>query len=202
VPDSGAGVGFGDYDSYAAQRERELAGVPQEETTVQLPGDPLSGMPGEATQVASAGTDAGAGAPVVPTAPINNSGISDEQDFDAVSSRESIESDRERLAAQRAQYQEIAPKAVPTRSGEGGPNIVEYALTTTNLVGQSIYRRSNPLRNSAFLRNCSKYGSPDLAQEAFLKAGGPKKDRYSLDPDGDGFACYWDPAPFRLAVGR
>ena len=26
-----------------------------------------------------------------------------------------------------------------------------------------------------------------------------ERDRMGLDPDGDGFACAWDPAPFRLA---
>ncbi len=49
-------------------------------------------------------------------------------------------------------------------------------------------------------RNCAKYGSPDLAQMAFLSKGGPKRDRMGLDPDGDGYACSWDPAPFRQAV--
>ena len=34
--------------------------------------------------------------------------------------------------------------------------------------------------------------------KAFLEAGGPKRDRKGLDPDGDGFACAWDPRPFRL----
>ena len=45
---------------------------------------------------------------------------------------------------------------------------------------------------------CARYGSPDLAQQAFLAAGGPDRDRRGLDPDGDGFACAWDPRPFRL----
>ena len=131
----------------------------------------------------------------------NNPGISDEQDFSAVSSRESIESDAARLAAQREQYQVIEPTAVPSRSGAGGPNIVEYALSTSNVPGQAIYRRS-ALRLSDYNRNCVKYASSDLAQEAFLKAGGPEKDRLNLDPDGDGFACQWDPTPFRTALGR
>jgi hypothetical protein len=40
----------------------------------------------------------------------------------------------------------------------------------------------------------------DAAQEAFLAAGGPERDRNNLDPDGDGFACWWDPEPFRRAM--
>lgn len=126
-------------------------------------------------------------------------GISDEQDFDAVSGRESIESDKERLAKQRAQYVVIEPTDVPTgRSGKGA-TVVEFALSTTNNVGQSVYSRSKILAQSRFVRNCLKYPSPDLAQAEFLQSGGPKKDRKGLDPDGDGFACSWDPEPFRNA---
>ena len=126
-------------------------------------------------------------------------GISDEQDFDAVSGRESIESDKERLAKQRAQYIVIEPTDVPTgRSGKGA-KVVEFALSTTNNVGQSVYSRSKILAQSRFVRNCLKYPSPDLAQAEFLQSGGPKKDRKGLDPDGDGFACSWDPEPFRNA---
>ena len=33
-----------------------------------------------------------------------------------------------------------------------------------------------------------------------LPCGGPERDPRGLDPDGDGFACDWDPAPFRAAV--
>ncbi|MEX5727310.1 hypothetical protein Ga0609869_000663 [Rhodovulum iodosum] len=94
----------------------------------------------------------------------------------------------------------IEPAPVPQRSGTSAPNIVAYAINTTNRVGQPRYRRSNPLRFSSFERNCGRYPSDDLAQEAFLGAGGPERDRLNLDPDGDGFACRWDPAPFRQAV--
>ena len=39
---------------------------------------------------------------------------------------------------------------------------------------------------------------PDQAQQDFLAKGGPERDRMGVDPDGDGFACAWDPRPFRL----
>ena len=51
-------------------------------------------------------------------------------------------------------------------------------------------------------RNCADYRTPDEAQRDFLTRGGPERDSRGLDPDGDGFACGWDPAPFRAAVGR
>ncbi len=33
-------------------------------------------------------------------------------------------------------------------------------------------------------------------------AGGPERDQFGIDPDGDGYACRWDPSPFRKAVGN
>lgn len=125
----------------------------------------------------------------------NNTGISDEQDFNAVSSRVTIEGDKERLARNRAQYQVIQPTAIPERTATGA-NIVEYALRTTNNPGTQMYKRSS-LRLTDPLVACARYGSPDLAQQAFLESGGPERDRKGLDPDGDGFACTWDPRPFR-----
>lgn len=131
-------------------------------------------------------------------AAVNNGGISDEQDFAAVSARETIESDAERIARNRAQYTVVAPTAVPTRTGPSGPNIVEFALSTTHAPGTPVYRRSGLSLGQPMAR-CGKYASADLAQEAFLANGGPERDREGLDPDGDGFACGWDPRPFRTA---
>jgi hypothetical protein len=132
-------------------------------------------------------------------AAVGSPGISDEQDFNAVASRETIESDRQRMERNRAQYQVIAPTALPERTGDTGPNIVAYALNTTNQVGEPIYRRSG-LRLTSPEAACKRYRSPDQAQEAFLESGGPDRDPKGLDPDGDGFACKWDPRPFRTAL--
>jgi N-acetylmuramoyl-L-alanine amidase len=57
-----------------------------------------------------------------------NPTLSDEQDFDAVSARETIESDAERLARLRAEYQVVDPGALPERASGTGPNIVAFAL--------------------------------------------------------------------------
>ncbi len=127
----------------------------------------------------------------------NNTGISDEQDFDAVANRESIESDAQRRAAQAAARQEIAPTAVPERPADTGPNIVEYAINAPNNKGQEWYSRSLLSGEGRFQRNCARYGNADDAQRDFLSRGGPERDRLGIDPDGDGFACGWDPAPFR-----
>ncbi len=128
----------------------------------------------------------------------DNPDISDEQNFDAVSARETIESDRERLRQQREQFKVIEPTALPKRRGSSGPNIVAYAISTNHAIGEVRHQRG-PFKNAATTaRNCAKYLSSDLAQEAFLASGGPARDPKRLDPDGDGFACSWDPTPFRL----
>lgn len=125
-----------------------------------------------------------------------HTGISDEQDFSAVASRETIASDKERIARNRAQYQIDQPTAVPQRSGGEGVNIVQYAISANHPVGTMLYSRGSILpKNQAAA--CAKFASPDLAQQWFLENGGPEKDRRGLDPDGDGYACSWDPTPFR-----
>ncbi len=178
VPDSAAGVELGGQ-----------AALPQEQ-----PAAPL--VPRGAISDETVTTEP-ADAPVVV---LDNPGISDEQDFTAVTERETIESDRARIEAQRQAYQFIEPTALPPRPDGVGPLVVQFALSTTNKVGEPLYPRPSVQIRGRFERNCAKYASSDLAQEAFLKAGGPERDRYGIDPDGDGFACYWDPMPFRLAA--
>lgn len=195
VPDSG--VGFNDYDAYRAaraERERILTGqapiIPGPQViSTEAVGAPLSATSVPVTTAAS-------------TVPVrNNPGISDEQNFDAVSARETIESDAERLARLRAEYEVVQPEALPQREGGTGPNIVAFALSTTNAVGQPVYRRSGFNADSRFQRACARYATADEAQRAFLDRGGPEEDRMGVDPDGDGFACFWDPSPFRAARG-
>lgn len=128
--------------------------------------------------------------------------LSDENDFVAVSERESIESDAERLAQNRSVYRLIEPTDVPLRPETNIPNIVAYALQTTNPVGVQLYERGFLASEERSLIRCHKYQSPARAQEAFLAKGGPKRDRLGLDHDGDGFACSWDPTPFRLALSE
>lgn len=126
--------------------------------------------------------------------------LSDENDFEAVSNRQTIESDAERLAVNRMQYVLIEPTELPVRPGTDIPNVVEYALLTSNPVGVPLYQRSGLVSKYSHLYRCGQYTSSTAAQEMFLKRGGPKRDWLGLDPDGDGFACTWDPSPFRLAL--
>lgn len=126
-------------------------------------------------------------------------GISDEQDFDAVAGRETIESDAARIARMQAERVVIAPTAIPDRPEGIGPNIIDYALSTTHAVGERRFSR-NPLGQGRHERACLAFRSADLAQEWFLQNGGPGRDRQGLDPDGDGYACAWDPSVYRAAA--
>lgn len=127
-----------------------------------------------------------------------NAGVSDEQDFGAVTTRETIASDKERIECNKQQYVTVQPGALPQRPANEGPNIAAYALGTTNGLGEQVYKRP-PFYLTNPENACAKFASPDLAQQAFLAAGGPERDAKALDPDGDGFACSWDPRPFRNA---
>lgn len=223
VPDSGQGVGFGDYTSYAAQSlpapapvaatplppggipttDLAAAGIGVPATTAPM-GAPL-GSPLTAGGVTVADPMRTAGVQASPSNAIPpgmaQNAISDEQDFGAVATRESIESDAARRAQQAAQYQVVQPTALPAAPANTGPNIVEYALNAPNRKGQPWYSRFI-WAGARYDRNCATYRSADEAQQAFLEAGGPERDSLGIDPDGDGFACAWDPAPFLAAVGR
>lgn len=130
---------------------------------------------------------------------VNTAGISRENNFDAVANQRSIEGDAARLARNRAQYEVVQPQALPSRTNTG-PNVVAYALQTSHARGTQVYRRIGLNKTAKFQRACAQFGTADEAQIAFLAAGGPERDRQGMDPDGDGFACNWDPAPFRRAA--
>ena len=213
VPDSARGVGFD--GSVQAEQARDAALT---QSTIRVPETYLppeggTGAPAPVTGVVPIPGSAEATAaetarvlaetrtqPVaVPQTAPNTGGISQENDFAAVSEARSIEGDAQRIEQNRAQYQVIQPEALPERSGSQQPNIVAFALSTSHPVGTSVYARAGLNGAARAERNCRTYPSPDQAQIDFLSRGGPKRDRLGLDPDGDGYACSWDPSPFRKA---
>ncbi len=226
-PDAGPGFGT-DTDAMRA-RELELAGAPattarlappQALSTETLapaatPGEPMRTV-ASTTSAASAtapvnGTEAddiaaqtaaalAATAPGGAAAVTTPSGLSAENDFGAVTGSRTIEGDARRIATNRAQYQVIEPAPLPERTDGAQPNIVSYALASSHPRGTRVYSRSGMNLAARAERNCAAFASSDLAQIEFLSRGGPQRDRAGLDPDGDGYACGWDPAPFRRAV--
>ena len=222
--DGSGGVGFQDYNSYIRGAQPAPAGA----AVVPPPGAPTAGFDPAAAAAAIDRADGTSLPPAVDpyAAPLDtgaivsgadrprggapagiqeesgevasHTGISDEQDFEAVSARETIESDAERIARNRSEYVVVQPKDLPARPGDTGPNIVEFALATTHAPGVQMYKRGGIKRDTS--GPCGKYATPDLAQQDFLGKGGPERDRMGVDPDGDGFACSWDPRPFRTAL--
>lgn len=203
IPDSGAGVGFGDYNEFEraqAARDAALTGggalpPPQAVSSESLAPAAASGIAQATSGQATVNASPTNAAPV-----LRAGGISAENDFNAVSGQRSIEGDAAKRAQNQQQYQVIQPTALPTRQGNAGPNIVAFALAAKNAKGQRVYRRNGFNAERKYQRACSGFASQDQAQREFLAAGGPVKDRSGMDPDGDGFACAWDPAPFRNAV--
>lgn len=220
VPDSAAGVGSPGrgvgFDSYAQS-------VPAAPTVSSQTLDGAAAPAPAASAAASGGFDpdlvaaslaeddsaaaANSGRAVVNASPSNpapaavsNPGISDENDFDAVASRQTIASDKARIAQNAAQYEVVQPTELPARDGSAGPNVVQYALQTKHERGTKVYTRLGLGGQSKMARNCATYSNDDDAQIDFLSSGGPSRDRMGLDPDGDGFACNWDPSPFRRAA--
>ena len=68
-------------------------------------------------------------------------------------------------------------------------------------MGAKLYKRSRFNAGNKYNRSCGELRHQDQAQIAFLAAGGPEKDRKGMDPDGDGYACTWDPSVYRNTSG-
>ncbi|MBB3985679.1 hypothetical protein GGQ68_002012 [Sagittula marina] len=197
VTDSGQGVGFGNYDDYRDERETQLTGGA---SGVQDNSDAIARQAAAALNSGEAPVNASPSNPA-PAIVENARGISGENDFNAVSAQRDISADAAMIAQNRAQYEVIQPTDVPARPGSSRPNIVAFALQSTNPVGTALYKRSSFRAETKYAQSCGSFPSADLAQEEFLAQGGPEKDRKGMDPDGDGYACGWNPAPFRAAKG-
>lgn len=78
------------------------------------------------------------------------------------------------------------------------PRVAAFALRTTHQPGQRQWRR-NPLRADG-QSICAQFTSRDLAQDRFLRDGGPERDPNGMDPDGDGFVCGFDPNELRASA--
>ncbi|MFO7758169.1 MAG: hypothetical protein R6V26_06770 [Roseovarius sp.] len=215
-------VPYDDYDQVGSavdQNNRAARDAELEGNGLQSPDDvssqPLSALDPdtEASQIAAdaqaalaaTGTGEGlmqSGGSPRPAGVATENGMSRENDFEAVDAQRSIEQDAARIARNREQYEVVQPEDIGARPDDVGPNIVAYALATTHPKGTQIYSRIGFDKENRAARNCAEFTSPDRAQIAFLRQGGPERDRRGLDPDGDGYACDWDPAPYRSEGGN
>lgn len=135
----------------------------------------------------------------LPATVVTDGAISNSQDFETVIASETIESDAAKRERLKSEYEVVQPDVIPQR--ESGVNLAKYALSQTNPVGNKMYSR-NILRRAGYERRCKKHFPVDEAQTAFLNAGGPERDSLGLDPDGDGYACGWNPATYRSLIGQ
>lgn len=76
------------------------------------------------------------------------------------------------------------------------PVLVRYAFAAKHAPGTQVWARSGGSQATA-AKACAAQPNPARAQTAFLAFGGPELDPQGMDPDGDGFVCGWDPAPYR-----
>ena len=139
-----------------------------------------------------------------PATATGSAGISAENDFEAVEEVRGIKDDAELLELNRSRYLQVPPGQNPQRPKNLAANVVQYALDTWHPVGMALHSRPQSLGDAAVRadRACARYATVDLAQEAFLQDGGPERDRRGLDPDGDGYACGWDPGVYRRIVAN
>lgn len=172
--------------------------VPREQVLMEMPPSGIASTAGNGAFVAGEGRladgslsmiDPATGLPPRPT-PLDADRINP-MDFTLAQQRYDAAVAEQQLAAARSQLVVVQPGALPNRVE--GVNIALYAQQSTNPVGQRVYRRNAGIG----MGGCGRYRSADDAQRAFLAAGGPQADPLGLDPDGDGFACRWDPTPFR-----
>lgn len=107
---------------------------------------------------------------------------------------------RSRTAAAQGQGA-AAPSDLPVvTSGDypgSTPVLVRYAFAAQHAPGTRVWARQGG-SDAAAQQACARYTDTARAQMAFLAAGGPERDPQGMDPDGDGFVCGWDPAPYRV----
>jgi hypothetical protein len=197
------GVGYFDQNSLPQNAYGGTALTSSQQALMGPNGDPLVGTIENALNEA----DGSYGNAMIAEANAANgqyySGIGIDPGADSINlalySQEQQKIDRENaareLALARSQLVIVSPDQV---QGGSRSNVLQtYARSTTNSVGQKVYRRGLFSDAETTQINCSRYRSADDAQKAFLAAGGPASDSQQLDPDGDGFACAWSPVPWR-----
>ncbi len=180
--DSGAGVGFQDYDSYIRGAYAPPPAAPAAPAAPPAAFDPTAAAaaidraearhplprrrcPAPARQCARRDQGRiGRDGAFQPT-------ISDEQDFAAVAARETIESDAERIARNREQYVVVQPRDLPQRPARPGRTSWNMRWPPRMNRGVQLHRRSS---FGARIRRRPASSSPLRTCAAeFLARGGP-----------------------------
>ncbi len=95
----------------------------------------------------------------------------------------------------------LPPKAVPRcRQRRKFPTLVDLASKRT--IPGPPQQYSNPFLTKTIFRSVSSAKSTLMQRQRGLLKQDREKDGRGWDPDGDGYACYWDPRPFRQLFNR
>lgn len=199
LPASAPPVRLADHSEDVERRLSSSAGYGPPGTGSSLPPVRLASaaIPGQSESAVS-GAVGGTPLAAIPADPQSgrNGVMSDEQDFEAVSVRETIESDARRRQNQQRRLLVFQPSELPAKPGEA--SVAHFALSVTHEPGTKVYPRLGALFGSmSHEERCAAYPDDEAAQLAFLDAGGPSADKLGVDPDGDGFACGWTPSIYR-----
>lgn len=184
--DVAQGVGFQDYRQYQARREALRAPPRTVLPPADVAADPFAPPPPAA--VARAPDEPRP----APAAPPDVTRIAEA----AIAQAEAGQAPPPAAPAIAAGGDDFTAPPLPEGMPVLGANVVAFALSTTHPVGERIYSRF-PIRLGRPEVRCSDFRTTDLAQDWFLENEGPERDRAGLDPDGDGFACNWDPERYR-----
>lgn len=190
-------------------RDAQLEGLPRPKTTVPV-SEPLSSLP--------AGVDTGVVVPPLPTTSATKlpkvqpmdvaSGVAADTRAVFSTTATPVTTNTATMAndvtianpVQMPNAASVMPQETPVAPAvTPQTEIGRYALANQHPVGTKKYSRGIMSKFKGG-RKCKGFTSPDKAQVAFLAQGGPENDPLGLDPDGDGYACAWDPAPYRHAV--
>jgi len=165
-------------------------------------------QPGQPADVTGGGTGTQAVAGALPATP-GTGAMPGAEDIGIDPNSESInlslstqeEQKRQREAAERrrqaAQSQLVVIDPEPVPQQDINANVVAFARETSHPVGTKVYNRPVFRNRMQSASVCRRFESNEEAQRQFLANGGPNTDRYNLDPDGDGFACDFDPEKYR-----
>lgn len=193
------------------QQTVDANGTPRSAVTVNP--DPNAQLAQDVTQVLQSTAPAGSTA-TAPAAPVGAAGVAGQampgaSEIGVNPNADSIDLNQSSLEVQKRQREAaearrqaaesqlviVAPEPVPQQ--DINANVVAFARQTTHPVGTKVYNR--PVFRDRFQSAsvCRRFESSEEAQRQFLSTGGPNNDRYNLDPDGDGFACSFDPDKYR-----
>lgn len=139
----------------------------------------------------------------VGTTPIGNRDIGidpNDTSIDLNASSQEVQKQQREIAAQIREENAqklvvIQPEPLPAVNADA--NVIKFARDTTHPKGTKVYNRPTFRSRTQSASVCRRFASVDEAQRQFLANGGPTTDRFNLDPDGDGFACQFDPETYR-----